>query len=179
MTVCALSYVTAPGGYDSTFESGHGKTEKPPLGAFPFLVRVTGFEPAASWSQTTRATSCATPGRRQKKLAPFRFRGSVRAAKTAYALLPSSSPNRTRSAGLRFGKWGGEETRSISFPQQRKSRENCICAPSFKAFLLYITARGEARGFPEDGKHTQVIHVFIIDVSFQLCYSDMRSVIFP
>ena len=26
------------------------------------MVRVTGFEPAASWSQTTRATSCATPG---------------------------------------------------------------------------------------------------------------------
>ena len=28
------------------------------------LVRVTGFEPAASWSQTTRATNCATPGYR-------------------------------------------------------------------------------------------------------------------
>ena len=28
-----------------------------------FTIRVTGFEPAASWSQTTRATSCATPGR--------------------------------------------------------------------------------------------------------------------
>ena len=39
------------------------------------MVRVTGFEPAASWSQTTRATSCATPGRRQKKPAPFRFPG--------------------------------------------------------------------------------------------------------
>ena len=26
------------------------------------MVRVTGFEPAASWSQTTRATNCATPG---------------------------------------------------------------------------------------------------------------------
>lgn len=26
-----------------------------------FLVEVTGFEPAASWSQTTRATNCATP----------------------------------------------------------------------------------------------------------------------
>ena len=26
------------------------------------VVRVTGIEPAASWSQTTRATSCATPG---------------------------------------------------------------------------------------------------------------------
>ena len=25
------------------------------------LVEVTGLEPAASWSQTTRATSCATP----------------------------------------------------------------------------------------------------------------------
>ena len=41
----------------------------------PIMVRVTGFEPAASWSQTTRATNCATPGNRQKKLAPFRFRG--------------------------------------------------------------------------------------------------------
>ena len=27
-----------------------------------FLVRVTGIEPAAWWSQTTRAPSCATPG---------------------------------------------------------------------------------------------------------------------
>ena len=26
------------------------------------LVRVTGFEPTASWSRTKRATSCATPG---------------------------------------------------------------------------------------------------------------------
>ena len=25
------------------------------------MVEVTGLEPAASWSQTTRATSCATP----------------------------------------------------------------------------------------------------------------------
>ena len=25
------------------------------------MVGVTGFEPAASWSQTKRATSCATP----------------------------------------------------------------------------------------------------------------------
>ena len=28
----------------------------------PFLVRVTGFEPAASCSQSRRATICATPG---------------------------------------------------------------------------------------------------------------------
>ena len=28
------------------------------------MVEVTGFEPAASWSQTTRATNCATPGYR-------------------------------------------------------------------------------------------------------------------
>ena len=27
------------------------------------MVRVTGFEPAASCSQSTRATNCATPGR--------------------------------------------------------------------------------------------------------------------
>ena len=27
------------------------------------LVRVTGFEPTASWSRTKRATSCATPGK--------------------------------------------------------------------------------------------------------------------
>ena len=26
------------------------------------LVRVTGLEPAAWWSQTTRATNCTTPG---------------------------------------------------------------------------------------------------------------------
>ena len=26
------------------------------------MVRVTGFEPTASWSRTKRATSCATPG---------------------------------------------------------------------------------------------------------------------
>ncbi len=40
------------------------------------------------------------PEIRQKKLASFRFR---LAAKTAHPLLPSSSPNRTRFAGLRFG----------------------------------------------------------------------------
>ena len=28
----------------------------------PGLVRVTGFEPAASWSRTMRAAGCATPG---------------------------------------------------------------------------------------------------------------------
>ena len=39
-------------------------TEKPPKTAvFPRkLVRVTGFEPAASCSQSRRATNCATPG---------------------------------------------------------------------------------------------------------------------
>ncbi len=40
------------------------------------------------------------PDIRQKKLAAFRF---SLAAKTAHPLLPSSSPNRTRFAGLRFG----------------------------------------------------------------------------
>ena len=39
-----------------------------------FLVRVTGFEPAASCSQSRRATSCATPGHRQKPRAPLRSR---------------------------------------------------------------------------------------------------------
>ena len=29
--------------------------------AWPRVVEVTGLEPAASWSQTRRATSCATP----------------------------------------------------------------------------------------------------------------------
>ena len=32
------------------------------MGRFLFLVRVTGLEPAAWWSQTTRATNCTTPG---------------------------------------------------------------------------------------------------------------------
>ena len=34
-----------------------------PGGDSSFLVRVTGFEPAASCSQSRRATSCATPGK--------------------------------------------------------------------------------------------------------------------
>ena len=50
------------------------KKEGVPTGTSSFLVRVTGFEPAASWSQTTRATSCATPGRRQNGLTPLRRR---------------------------------------------------------------------------------------------------------
>ncbi len=33
-----------------------------PSGHPGFLVRVTGFEPAASCSQSRRATNCATPG---------------------------------------------------------------------------------------------------------------------
>ena len=28
---------------------------------FFYMVEVTGIEPATSWSQTTRATNCATP----------------------------------------------------------------------------------------------------------------------
>ena len=34
------------------------------------MVGVTGFEPATSWSQTTRATNCATPrcGNERRKL---------------------------------------------------------------------------------------------------------------
>ena len=124
--VYALSYVTATGGYDYTFESCHRKWQKPHKGAFAILVRVTGFEPAASWSQTTRATSCATPGNRQNKLAALRFRLK---AKTAHPLLPSSSPKRTSCAGLRFGK---REGRSLF----RSSR---------KAHLLYIISGRGAR----------------------------------
>ena len=88
------------------------------------MVRVARLERAASTSQMWRPTNWATPGSRQKKLAPFRFRLS---AKTAHALLPSSSPNRARRAGLRFGV-RGEETRSVPFPP---FGENCTCAPSF------------------------------------------------
>ena len=146
------------------------------------MVRVTGFEPAASWSQTTRATSCATPGCRQKKLAPFRFR---LAAKTAHALLPSSSPNRTRCAGLRFGKQGRRKLAPFRFrlsaktahallPSSSPNRTHCVGlrfgklgrrnslrsvshrqnqkSAFFKAYLLYITARGEARDFSRSGE---------------------------
>ena len=35
------------------------------------MVRVKGFEPPASWSQTTRATNCATPGRQKKAAVAF------------------------------------------------------------------------------------------------------------
>ena len=67
------------------------------------VVRVTGFEPAASWSQTTRATSCATPGCRQKKLAPFRFRG-LRKSRESCISAPSfflSESNPLRWASIR------------------------------------------------------------------------------
>ena len=37
--------------------------KKAPLNKRGFLVEVTGFEPAASWSRTKRATNCATPRR--------------------------------------------------------------------------------------------------------------------
>ena len=46
-------------------ESGRRKAEKEKSRTpahSGFLVRVTGFEPTASWSRTKRATSCATPG---------------------------------------------------------------------------------------------------------------------
>ena len=68
-----------------------------PRGAACFLVRVKGFEPPASWSQTTRATNCATPGRRQKKLAAFRFRGFRKCHENFIPLLPSSSPNQRQA----------------------------------------------------------------------------------
>ena len=130
---------------------------------------MTGFEPAASWSQTTRATSCATPGDRQKKLAAFRFR---LAAKTAHPLLPSSSPNRIRCAGLRFGKRRQKNSVPFRFRGLRKRRENCISTESFFLFrsnplrrdliggngreescsvppeklIYYISSRGTAQG---------------------------------
>ena len=43
------------------------------------MVRVTGLEPAASWSQTTRATSCATPG----NILFYKFCGHPRQCKRA------------------------------------------------------------------------------------------------
>ena len=119
------------------------KGNTPLAGAFPFLVRVTGFEPAASWSQTTRATSCATPGCRQKKLAPFRFRLS---AKTAHALLPSSSPNRTRCAGLRFGKRGRRNSlRSVSALEETEKRVLQSLS------IIHHSRRGSKRFFPKRG----------------------------
>ena len=51
-----------------------------------------------------------------------------RAAKTAYPLLPSSSPNRSRSAGLRFGLLRGRRNslhsvlRGLSVPPRKKRR---------------------------------------------------------
>ena len=47
------------------------KTPTSPKGDIGVLVRVKGFEPPASWSQTTRATNCATPGRQKKAAAAF------------------------------------------------------------------------------------------------------------
>ena len=49
---------------DGHMENRTFNAEKPPKTAvFPRnLVRVTGFEPAASCSQSRRATNCATPG---------------------------------------------------------------------------------------------------------------------
>ena len=51
-------------GVNSKCEIWTFNAEKPPKTAvFPRnLVRVTGFEPAASCSQSRRATNCATPG---------------------------------------------------------------------------------------------------------------------
>ena len=47
----------------SQFRSNHTKQKHSiPQGDTAFLVRVTGFEPAASCSQSRRATNCATPG---------------------------------------------------------------------------------------------------------------------
>ena len=43
------------------------KTPTSPKGDIGVLVRVKGFEPPASWSQTTRATNCATPGKSTKR----------------------------------------------------------------------------------------------------------------
>ncbi len=80
------------------------------------MVRVKGFEPPASWSQTTRATSCATPGRRQKKLAPFRFARFAKETRKLHIrsfLLPLQIEAAPPGFDLAF--YEGEETRSIPF----------------------------------------------------------------
>ena len=52
-------------------------------------------------------------------------------------------------------------------------------ARSSKPFYYTSQLKGKQEIFPEEGKFERSLPVFIIDVSFQLCYSDMRSVIFP
>ena len=46
------------------------------------MVRVTGFEPAASWSQTTRATNCATPGYKTNETSRLAAGSALRKHKT-------------------------------------------------------------------------------------------------
>ncbi len=99
------------------------------------LVRVTGFEPAASWSQTTRATNCATPGRFQ-----FSARNALLPTASAYTIRKPRLSRQRLVVQLRYTRWSSEETRSIPFPPSRRKLH-------IRSFLLPLPFKALVPGF--------------------------------
>ena len=69
------------------------------------LVEVTGLEPAASWSQTTRATNCATP--RSYSLPIIIHEGCRRQAPTAVDCGAYGKYHARRRRSPRINRWVG------------------------------------------------------------------------
>ena len=69
------------------------------------LVEVTGLEPAASWSQTTRATNCATP--RSYSLPIIIHEGCRRQAPTAVGCGAYGKYHARRRRSPRINRWVG------------------------------------------------------------------------
>ena len=86
-----------------------------------FLVRVTGFEPAASWSQTTRATNCATPGSIHLFMRETRY--TRKSLEETHFFLAPMEP-----AALGFD---GEEPRRKGWPGQGKGGKRSRPADSY------------------------------------------------
>ena len=109
------------------------------------MVRVGRLELPASSSQSWRATNCATPGCRQKKLAAFRFRGFGKSRENCTSapsfFLSRSNPLRWALIGLPAAK---KKLAAFRFRGFGKSRENCTSAPSFfsRSYMLCQTLIG-------------------------------------
>ncbi len=122
------------------------------------MVRVTGFEPAASWSQTTRATSCATPGWRQKKLAALRFRG-LRKCRENCVSAPSFFRSKSKRGAL-IWETGREETRCTPFPRQAAGPYTESRRKAKTVYRIFgAAARGKCGG-REFLRKSKDVHVF-------------------
>ena len=113
-----------------------------PCGMISDVVRVEGFEPPASWSQTKRATSCATPGNTYLRCGAFprrayytaslerlqavSFRGTGAAFSPSHArLLPSPFSSRTGCVIMVSFVFDTQAGSSGPQPSRRKERVPC------------------------------------------------------